>query len=498
VRSLKCVVLTACLHQFVRFDLCDTLLATDEENTTTPLHEYAEAALLGKVFDEMSKGLHIDAKDEDNQTPLFIAVRMSHQHIIRAMVNAGADTNLNCGEGRWTCLHAATDLQTIQLLFHGGADPTLQDMWGMTAEDTHRQEAEQPPPLKKGERQTQADRDKYRALRLKMADVIADKAAERTCDWAWKLFCPKRRTKRVTPYGKIMADRPKRPGIIRGSGAKEEIIRYFYRKFGSEVQVKETPKILAQVLVGETEEENWDLFNLYCKKLEHTHGMCPKSVWKERTQQDDDESFVKEIVLDSYGGSGLTGNLCAPAFKAEDYRVQMGAQPKGHKKDMEEHASDGSYTDGSDDDIADGLPGSLQGTSHEERAISQKLKALKEQAERRKKERRAQLAAHRSGKAQDNTVYAVFSPQHTTGESTTTSASQLRSISMLSIGEQAEVWVARETRRNIAQKSVVKPSNSLRSVSIVDRATFRSPSARQANLRSKSSARNHNRAKVFQ
>ena len=57
------------------------------------VREYAEAALLGKVFDEMSKGLDINAKDEDNQSPLFIAVRLSHIHIIRAMVNAGAQTH---------------------------------------------------------------------------------------------------------------------------------------------------------------------------------------------------------------------------------------------------------------------------------------------------------------------------------------------------------------------------------------------------------------------
>jgi hypothetical protein len=474
-----------------------------EENTTTPLHEYAEAALLGKVFDEMSKGLDINAKDEDNQSPLFIAVRLSHIHIIRAMVNAGADPNLNCGEGRWTCLHAATNMETVQLLLSGGADPTLQDMWGMTAEDTHRQEAEEPPPLKKGVRQTQADRDKYRAERLAIAELIADKSAERNCDWAWKLFCPNKRTRRVTEYGKISKNRPKRPGMIRSAGAKEDIIRFYYRKFGSEVQVKETPQVLAQVLVGQTEEENWDLFNLYCKKLEALHGVCPKAVWKARTQNDTDESLAKEIMLDGYGGSGQQGMICAKAYSAEDYRNQRGSElaltgSKSYRlrcdsRPDETGSSSGSeqHTSDSDSDREGQMPARLESSIGRQREIARKLLQLKQQAAERKAARkREEREASQRNKSKVVTV-APGTKVNSDG------ASHLRSLSMLSVGEQAEAWVARETNRHVARKTSIgsqsRRSKSFKSLSVVDRRSFRSPS-----VRSGSSKKVHNRAQVYQ
>ena len=219
-------------------------------------------------------------------------------------VFTGADPNLNCGEGRWTCLHAATDMQTIRELLRGGGDPTLQDMYGKTAEDTHREEAERPPPPKKGQRQTAKDREIYRNLRLQMADFLNDKMSARTCDWAWKLFCPKKRTRQVTKYGVIMQDKPKRPGMIRGVADKEDIVRYYYKIYGSESQMKEVPTVLKKVLVGATEEDNWDLFKIYCDKLKSLHGKCPRELWKEHEKavsNGEAEVYTKWDLLDGYG-----------------------------------------------------------------------------------------------------------------------------------------------------------------------------------------------------
>ena len=124
----------------------------------------------------------------------------NHENIVEAMLKAGADPNLGCGYGRWTCLHSAKNMSILKLLLHHGADPTLQDAWGKTAEDTQRDEAGVPPVLEKGKKQTQRERDGYRLLRIEMADTINDHASRRTCDFLWKTCCPKRRTRKVTRH----------------------------------------------------------------------------------------------------------------------------------------------------------------------------------------------------------------------------------------------------------------------------------------------------------
>eukprot|EP01052_Picozoa_sp_SAG31_P009424 SAG31_NODE_494_length_14867_cov_2.833762_10_plen_1034_part_00 len=246
-----------------------------EEGTRTPLHMFAEKAILTKVFDEMSKGLDIDAVDEENQTPLYIAATKGHLRIVDAMLKAGADPNIGCGYGRWTCLHSAKDIATLKLLLRHGADSTLQDAWGKTAEDTQREEAELPPEVTRGVTQTQADRDRYHMMRLEMAELISDKASARTCDFLWRQFCPNRRTKRITPYGEKLKEKPKRPGMISGVGDKAAVLKHFYRVYGTFQQSKGVDALLAQMLTGDDEIENFDIFEQHCKKLESTYGKNP-------------------------------------------------------------------------------------------------------------------------------------------------------------------------------------------------------------------------------
>ena len=64
-----------------------------EEGSRTPLHMFAERAILTKVFDEMSKGLDIDALDEENQTPLYIAATKGHLRIVDAMLKVCCSTS---------------------------------------------------------------------------------------------------------------------------------------------------------------------------------------------------------------------------------------------------------------------------------------------------------------------------------------------------------------------------------------------------------------------
>ena len=338
-----------------------------EAGTRTPLHDYAEENLLSKVFDEMSKGVDINGLDEENETPLYCAVKAGHLRIITALINGGADPNLGCGAGRWCTLHAATNVETVKLLFIGGADATLQDSWGKTAEDVQLEESEVPPVPKRGERQTAADREKYRRERLRMADMIADKQAERVCDWAWKMFCPHRRTRKITPYGKIKLDKPKRPGMAKLGGSKEDIMRHFFRKYGSEQQVRQVDNVLKQVLVGEDDIQNYDLFCLYCKKLEQLHGANPRDVWRQRT---DEEKEAQQIRLDGYGGSGQAGKPAAAAFTKDDYKVHRGMDDESedkvfsgklpwHEEAQDEEDEDYySYSDDSDADDSQ-LPGAV-------------------------------------------------------------------------------------------------------------------------------------------
>ena len=376
-----------------------------EEGTRTPLHDYSEEDLLSKCFDEMSKGVDINGLDEENETPLYIATKSGHLRIITALINGGADPNLGCGAGRWCTLHVATNVDTVKLLFIGGADATLQDSWGKTAEDVQREEAEIPPLPKKGQRQTQSDRDRYRIERIKMADMIADRQAQRICDWAWKRFCPGRRTKKVTPYGLLMKDKPKRPGMGKLGGTKEEIMRHFYKKYGSEVQVKQVESVLRTVLVGESEEQNYDLFILYCKKIEQLHGKNPKDVWRARTDGEKEDMENRAMIqLDGYGGSGQAGKVCAKSFKAEDYKVQRGlsvddestvfskdGQLPWHQED--DAASDFSgysdYMSGSDEEERDwNAPGQIDSRVHLKLA-NMKIQARIKEKERKEKERKA-------------------------------------------------------------------------------------------------------------
>ena len=150
----------------------------------------------------------------------------------------------------------------MKLLLNEGSDPTLQDAWGKTAEDTQREEAELPPEITKGLSQTQRDRDRYHLMRIQMAEMISDKASERTCDFFWKKCCPGRRTRKVTPYGAKLQEKPKRPGMIGGLADKTEVLKYFYRKYGTVTQVKGVERTLDELLVGEDEVENFDLFEM--------------------------------------------------------------------------------------------------------------------------------------------------------------------------------------------------------------------------------------------
>ena len=397
----------------------------------TPLHDFAQEALLSKAINELAEGSEINALDEENETPLFVATKNGNIEVVAALLNAGADPNIPCGGGRWTTLHGATSCEALQLLFNGGADATLQDAWGKTAEDVHLEEADNPPVPERGERQTDADRERHRIERERMAEMIADKCRERVCDWAFKRWCPKRRTKQITPYGAILLERPKRPGMNKLKGSKEDIMRYFFKRYGSEVQMKQVEKILAGVLVGQTEEDNYDLFMKYCDKMQKLHGHNPKTVWRTRSDAEAEAEAERMLKLDGYGGSGKEGKLAEKAFRRSDYKKQR-RDEKGrllwHTSDEE---SDPPTPEGSDEETETEapLPGAAEGSP--DRDIRAVIKEKKQQLATRARQKRLDVdkasRVHRPkasgllpGGANTNAQKMTLSPASTEGRESPT------------------------------------------------------------------------------
>ena len=73
-------------------------------------------------------------------------------------------------------------------------------------------------------------------------------------------------------------------------------MRYFFKRYGTEIQMKQVEKILAGVLVGQTEEDNYDLFMKYCDKMQKLHGHNPKTVWRTRSDAEAEAEAEREAA----------------------------------------------------------------------------------------------------------------------------------------------------------------------------------------------------------
>jgi ankyrin repeat protein len=89
-----------------------------------PIHSFAGAGDLARVQAELDKGVDVNSKDGNEQTPLHLASRGGRREIVELLINNGADVN---AKDKWegTPLHSAAilgDKQIVELLIEKGAN----------------------------------------------------------------------------------------------------------------------------------------------------------------------------------------------------------------------------------------------------------------------------------------------------------------------------------------------------------------------------------------
>ncbi|KAJ0374622.1 hypothetical protein COL26b_007088 [Colletotrichum chrysophilum] len=87
-----------------------------DQNGDAPLHLAAQSGSDTAVRMLLEKGAPVDARGFDGETPLFCAVTGGHIAASRALVESDADCNKQTDTNRWSILHAASYLESPELL----------------------------------------------------------------------------------------------------------------------------------------------------------------------------------------------------------------------------------------------------------------------------------------------------------------------------------------------------------------------------------------------
>ncbi|XP_073254183.1 uncharacterized protein [Porites lutea] len=99
------------------------------ENATVSLHQAARDGkrdLVERRLEKLGKGnKKINKKDQDNTTALHYAVRYNHLHIVKLLLESGADIEAK-GEDDATPLHYAARFRPVPRTYNGSARPTPQ------------------------------------------------------------------------------------------------------------------------------------------------------------------------------------------------------------------------------------------------------------------------------------------------------------------------------------------------------------------------------------
>ncbi|CAG0903091.1 unnamed protein product, partial [Cyprideis torosa] len=127
---------TPLLHatQNGRHSVVDALIANGAEPNianhygTSPLHR-AKLAETAELL--IAKGAKVDAKNEDNETPLFSATMGNRPSVVEVLIAHGADPNIN-NEFKSTPLHQARSAGAAELLIQKGAEVNTKNTFGET------------------------------------------------------------------------------------------------------------------------------------------------------------------------------------------------------------------------------------------------------------------------------------------------------------------------------------------------------------------------------
>jgi len=101
-----------------------------------PLHEAAKKGDMDQINRSIEKGDTEDVKDENNNTPLYIAVGQGHKEVVELLILKGANVNAVCWRG-YTPLHWAVaalggERELAELLIAKGANIDAVDRKGKT------------------------------------------------------------------------------------------------------------------------------------------------------------------------------------------------------------------------------------------------------------------------------------------------------------------------------------------------------------------------------
>lgn len=102
----------------------------------TGLHQCVRLESVEMMKILIKNGANLEIKDEDGETPTFLASSSSAPEVIKVLIDAGANPNASAADG-WTCLMMAVrqgDYESTKALLEAGADLYLgRDMLGQGA-----------------------------------------------------------------------------------------------------------------------------------------------------------------------------------------------------------------------------------------------------------------------------------------------------------------------------------------------------------------------------
>ena len=126
-----------CLNVLLIFLLvgCEKKLTKSDESAKVvkSLHQAVADGDVERVKLLISKGADVNAKDEEEQTPLHHATRAANTEVVQLLVEAGADVNAKDNRGRTPLrLAGRYEPDTVRLLIEAGADVNVKYNRGMT------------------------------------------------------------------------------------------------------------------------------------------------------------------------------------------------------------------------------------------------------------------------------------------------------------------------------------------------------------------------------